>query len=284
MKNNKRRIVLPLLVMFFVLVIISCALFLWYTLSGNYITIENIDNEANKATMSESANSNAIIVNGILLGGSNSNKWVSAEKFYDANSNKSELEVDLFSSNSKYGTYKTASLKKHNKSVIYTTIAKDGIPENYLALTSQESVKILPGMTKLAVSKKDENYVKEAIGSYKLINGSVNITEVYGTNINNVADKIICATSKKANILGAYSAVVYVTSDKAYLVKYAYVRDTEDADRWPVYSLKFVMDLNGDAKPEVVIQETTGNDTTYSVLEVRDNNKFYQVLSSTIEL
>ena len=284
MKNNKRRIVLPLLIMFFTLIIILSILFLWYTLSGNYITIENVDNKAESATTSEAANSKAIIVNGIVLGGANGNSWVSAEKFYDANSNKAELEVDLFGENAKYGRYKTASIKKYDKAVIYTAIAKESVPGNYLAITSQDNAKVLPGMTNLVATDEDVNYVKEAIGSYKLINGSVKITEVYGTNINNIADKIICATCEKANILGAYSAVVYVTSDNAYLVKYSYVRDTEDSDRWPVYSLKFVMDLNDDTKPEIVLQETTGNDTTYSVLELRDNNKFYQVLSSTIEL
>ena len=284
MKKSKRRIVIPILIIFFVLVILFGILFLWYTLSGNYITIENVDSAAKDVTTSEASDSKAIIVNGIVLGGVKGNKWVSAEKFYDANSNKAELEVDLFSENAKYGTYKTASIKKYNKSVIYTTIAKEGIPVNYLALSAQDSMKIFPGMTKLEVTSEDEKYVKEAIGSYKLINGSVRVLEVYGTKINDVSDKIICATSKKANLLGAYSAVVYVTSNKAYLVKYAYVRDTEDSDRWPVYSLKFVMDLNDDVKPEIVIQETTGNDTTYCVLELRDNNKFYQVLSSTIEI
>lgn len=284
MRNNKRKIILPLLIIFFITIIVSGVLFLWYSLSGNYITIENIDNISTNTTASEAANSDVIIVNGIVLGGVNTNKWVSAEKFYDANHNKAELEVDMFSENAKYGTYKTASIKKHNKSVIYTTIVKEGIPTNYLAVTSKNSTNVLPGMTSLTATVEDEEHVKKAIGSYKLINGSVKVTEVYGTNINNISDKIICATSEKANMLGAYSAVVFVTSDKAYLVKYSYVRDTQNSDRWPVYSLKFVMDLNDDTKPEIILQETTGNDTTYSVLELRDNNQFYQVLSSTIQL
>lgn len=284
MENSKRRIVLPLLIIFFVIVILSGILFLWYTLSGNYITIENIDNSANSVTTSEATGSDVIIVNGIVLGGVKGNKWVSAEKFYDANNSRAELEVDLFGENAKYGTYKTASIKKYNKSVIYTTIAKEGIPTNYLALSSKESTKALPGMTKIEPTSEDEKCVKQAIGSYKLMNGSVKITEVYATNINQVTDKIICATCEKANILGAYSAVVYVTSNQACLVKYAYVRDTKNSDRWPVYSLKFVMDLNEDLKPEIIVQETTGNDTRYSVLELRENNEFYQVLSSTIAL
>lgn len=284
MKKNKRRIVLPILIMFFIFIILSGVLFLWYTLSGNYITIENVDNAANSATTSEATDSNVIIVNGIILGGVKGNDWISSTKFYDANSNKAELEIDLFGENAKYGTYKTASIKKHNKTLIYTTIAKEGIPTNYLALGVQNDVKQFPGMTKLEATSEDEKYVKDAIGSYKLINGSVKITEVYGTNINNVTDKIICATSKKANMLGVYSAVVYVTSGKAYLVKYSYVRDTDDSDRWPIYSLKFVMDLNSDIRPEIILQEITGNSAKYSVLELRENNKFYQVLSSTIEL
>lgn len=283
-RNNKRRIILPILIIVFTLIIVSCVLFLWYTLSGNYINIEYKDNSAENATLSEATNSNIIIVNGIVLGASKDNKWISADKFYEANNSKTEFEVDVLGTNAEYGTYKTASLKKYNKSVIYTTLAKEGVPDNYLAVASSDAVKLFPGMTKLEVTDTDEKYVKEAIGSYDLLNGSVKVLEVYGTNINNVSDKIICATCENANLLGAYSAVVYVTNNKPYLVKYSYVRDTKNSDRWPIYSLKFVMDLNRDSVPEVVLQETTGNDTSYSVLELRQNNEFYEVLRSTIEI
>lgn len=164
-------------------------------------------------------------------------------------------------------------------------MVKEGTLNNYIAISTNDNISnILPGMTKLEVTDEDEKYVKEAIGSYKLINGSVKVLEVYATNINGVTDKIICATSEKANLFGVYSVVVYVTNGKAYLVKYSYVRDTDNSDRWPVYSLQFVMDLNGDSKPEIVLQETTGNDTSYSVLELRENNMFYEVLNTTIAI
>lgn len=282
MKKNRRRIILPLLIIFFVFIIIFGILFLWYTLSGNYINIAYSDNSAEDVSSSEAKDSNVIIVNGIVLGASNGQKWISSEKYFDANSSKSELEVDVLGQNSLYGTYKTASIKKYNKSVIYTTIAKEGVPTSYLALTATEAAKIFPGMTKLEATKEDEKYVKQAIGSYKLINGSVKILEVYATNINEITDKIICAVSEEANLLGAYSAVVYVTQDKAHLVKYSYVRDTKDSNRWPIYSLQFIMDLNQDSKPEIILQETTGDDASYSVLELREENKFYEVLRSTI--
>jgi len=284
-KNNaKRRIAIPILIIAFSLIIISCILFLVYTFSGNYINIAKIDDSAKNATVADASNSNAIIVNGIVLGASKDNKWISAEKFYEANGTLSELEVNVFSQNSQYGTFKTASLKKYNNSVIYTTLAKESVPTSYLALTSNKDVKVMPGMTKLKATEEDEDYVRDAIGSYDLLNGSVKVLEVYASNIQQVTDKIICATCESPNILGAYSAVVYVTGTEAYLVKYAYVRDTEDSDRWPIYSLQFVMDLNLDSKPEIVLQETTGNDTSYSVLELRDENTFYEVLRSTIEI
>lgn len=282
--NQARRIIIPILIIVFVVVIISCALFLWYTLSGNYINLSYTDDSAKNVTLSQAANSNVIIVNGIVLGASSQNGWVSADKFYEANSSTSEIEVDVLGTNAMYGTYKTASIKLYDKSVIYTTIAKEGIPTKYLALAATENTKVFPGMTKLTPTKEDEQYVKDAIGSYDIINGSVKVLEVYATDINEVTDRIICATSKNANLLGAYSAVVYVTGNKAHLVKYAYVRDTENSDRWPVYSLQFVMDLNYDSKPEIILQETTGNDTSYSVLEQREQNRFYQVLRSTIAI
>ena len=282
MKNNKRRIIINILIIVFIIIILSCVLFLWYSLSGNYINIEYIDNSANNVTISEAEKSNIIIVNGIVLGGVNGNKWISDEKFYEANSTKTEFEVDIFSTNAQYGTFKTARLKKYNNSVFYTTLARENSPSNYIALAATEQAKLLPGMTKLQVAEEDEKYVKEAIGAYKLVNGSVKVLEVYATNINNLTDKIICATSENTNMLGAYSAVVYVTENKAHLVKYSSVRNTKNSDRWPVYSLQFVMDLNNDNKAEIVLQQTTGYDTSYSVLELREKNMFYEVLRSTV--
>ena len=283
MKSNKRRVFIPILIILFILVIVSCGLFLWYTLSGNYLDISYIDASANNTTIQDANKSNIIIVNGIVLGGVNGNKWASSEKFYEANSSKTGFKVDVFSNNSQYGTYDTAKIKKYNKSLIYTTLVKENIPSTYIAIAATDDAKLLPGMTKLEATSEDERYVKEAIGAYKFINGSVKILEVYGTNINNVTDKIICATSKKTNVLGAYSAVVYVTENKAYLVKYSSVRDTKNSDRWPIYSLQFVMDLNNDNKPEIVLQETTGNNAAYCILELREKNMFYEVLRATVE-
>ena len=79
-RNNKtRRIILPILIIVFIL--------------------GQIDNSAKNATVAQDADANVIIVNGIVLGASKSSSWISAEKFYEANINEAELEVDVFSTN-----------------------------------------------------------------------------------------------------------------------------------------------------------------------------------------
>lgn len=280
MKTKNRFI--PLIIIISLVILVSVILFLIYTFSGNYIEYGALDNSSESTALNDANNSNVIIVNGIVLGGSNNEKWISSDAIYDAYKNKESIEVNMFSENKTYGTYNTASLKKYKKDVVYTTVAKGNLPESYLAVSSNVST-YMPGMTKVDATDEDIKYVKEALGSYKIINGSVKINECYLVNINSSDDKIICAVSSKKNIFGAYSAVVYVTKNKATLVKYTYVRDVNNSSKFPVYSLKYVKDLNEDDIPEIILEETTKNTVSYSLLENRQN-KFYQVLKSTIEI
>lgn len=273
---------IPIIIIVAILVLISVVLFLIYTFSGNYISYGAIDNVSENATLNDANNANVIIVNGIVIGGSTDNTWVSKDKIYEANKNLESIEVNVFSENKMYGIYNTASLKKYKSNVIYTTIAKDNLQNSYLAVSSNTSTN-MPGMTKIDATNEDERYVKEALGSYKVINNTVKVTECYLTNIKSNTDRIICAVSAKKSIFGAYSAVIYVNNRKATLIKYTYVKDTENANRFPVYSLKYVKDLNEDNVPEIILEEVTGNDVTYSVLEKRED-KFYQVLNASIEI
>ncbi len=273
---------IPIVIIISILVIVSVVLFLIYTFSGNYISYGAVDTTAESATLSDAKDANIIIVNGIVVGGNKDGRWINADKMYEINKNLESIEVNMFSENKMYGVYNTASLKKYKSDVIYTTLAKDNLPSSYLAQSSNASTN-MPGMTKLDAESEDENYVKEALGSYKIINNTVKITESYFTNIKFNSDKIICAVSAKKSIFGAYSAVVYVNNKKATLVKYTYVKDTNNANRFPVYSLKYVKDLNEDDVPEIVLEEVTGNDVSYSVLELRQN-KFYQVLNASVEI
>lgn len=280
---RKNRALIPIFIVVFAAILVIAVSILIYTLSGNYINYTNIDDSSEKVTSNTAKDSNIIIMNGIVLGASKNGAWVSADKFYSENSAAKELEVYLYSGDSIYGTYKTASLKRHIDGVTYTTLDKSVLPGEYVAISTNVP-KRDTNLTKYEPTKQDESYVKQALGGYKLLKSSVEVVEAYTVNIKENDDKIICATAKKANLFGVYSAVIYVTNGKASLVKYSYVRDTKNSDRWPVYSLKAVKDLNGAGLPELILEELTGNDVRYTVLEIRNDNKFYQVLNVNIEI
>ena len=282
-KTNKRRMLIPILIFACAMVIISCIIFIIYTFTGNYITYSKEYSLNENIADSIVKDSNIIVYNGILLGASKDGNWIAADKYYSVNPLANEIEVNLYSSESIYGTFKTASIRKYRDELIYTTIAKDSLPQQYVAVSSAIE-KNLDFSKKIEPTKQDEKYVRQALGSYAFLNSGVKITEIYTANIEDLNDKIICATAKKAGLLGVYSAVVYVTNNKAYLVKYAYVRDTKNADSWPVYSVKHIKDLNGDKKQELILEEVTGNFANYTVQELRDNHQYYQVLKVGIKL
>ncbi len=279
----KARMLIPILIGVCIIVIACCIAFFVYTFSGNYITYSNIDEKAETAAESTAKDSNVIVYNGIVLGASKNGSWINAKGYYEANGAKNDVEVNLYSKEKYYGTFKLATLRKHREGLIYTTIGKDTPPEYYLAVSSNVNMDT-NFAKKVDATKEDEKMVKKAIGSYNLLNRGVNITEVYTVNIEGANDKIICATAKKKSIFGVYSAVVYVTNNEPYLVKYAYVRDTDEAERWPVYSLKYIKDLNGDSKPELILEEVTGQVVRYTVQELRKNHEFYQVLKVSVDI
>jgi len=281
-KSRKVRRYIPILIAFFAIILISAIGVFIYVLSGNYITYVNIDNSANKVNNTTAKDSNIIVMNGIVLGASKNREWISTEKYCKANGYEGNLDVNLYSDVSLYGTFKTASLKTSKNKVVYTTIGKDILPEQYLAVSSNVE-KNITNLKKIEATEADKELVKDALGGYAMLNSGINITEIYSVKIKNNSDKLIFVTAEKANLLGVYSAVIYVTSGESYLVKYSYVRDTDNADKWPVYSLKFVHDLNSDQVPEIILEEVTGKNVSYNVFELR-NNKFYQVLSTTIDL
>ena len=57
----------------------------------------------------------------------------------------------------------------------------------------------------------------------------------------------------------------------------------DDASDWPIYSFKFVGDINEDGTSEIVIQETKEFEVIYDILEYR-NGKFVEVLSASTKI
>lgn len=279
LKLNRK--LMPVLVITFVVVIIISAVIIWYILSNNYITVENIDKSADTVSDATVKDAASVIVNGVVLGGYSENSWVSSMKIYDKNKSTSNLDIEMYSSTGLLGSFKTASFKKYENEVAYTTTTKVPTPENYIAIEKTEDIRTFSKISETAATKQDEKYVKQALGKYKLLNNTVKITEVYEARVKNNEDRIICAVSKKSGIFGAYSAVIYVSNSEAKVVKYSYVKDEKNSTTWPVYSLKFVIDINCDGMSELVIQETTENTVSYSVMELK-TDKFYQVLKATL--
>ncbi len=130
----------------------------------------------------------------------------------------------------------------------------------------------------------DKKTVKKALGIYSMLNNTVKINEVYIVTLKSgETGRLIFATSDGKNKFGVYSAIVFATEKKATIVKYNYVKNIKSSVDWPVYSLKFVYDLNSDNVAEIVLQETTEYNIKYTVMEYR-NNKFYEVLSEKIKI
>lgn len=282
-KVRKTRRWIPIFIAIFAVIIISSIGLLIYSFSGNYFNYVNLDNSAATATSALAKGSDVIIVNGIVVGAVKDGKWISTQAYYDANGSEGNIEINLYSHDKLHGTFLTAMLKTTKEGTIYTTIAKEMLPEEYLAVSSKMP-KVYDYKKQIDATEQDDKYVKEALSGYRFLNNSINVTNVYVAKINGKDVKFICATAKKANLLGVYSAVIYVNNGDAEIIKYSHVRNTKSSDRWPVYDIKYIQDINGDNTPEIILQELTGSDVKYTVMELRDNRNFYQVLSESIEI
>ena len=67
------------------------------------------------------------------------------------------------------------------------------------------------------------------------------------------------------------------------LLVYHQVKDLKKSDEWPIYSFKFVLDLNQDSVNELIIQETKEFEVKYDVIEFR-GGKFTEVLSTVVKM
>lgn len=286
LKNKKNIIIISIVAL--LILVISGALFLYYTLINNYVVYDNIDNSSSIATSIEISNARKIIINNLLIGGIDNTKYIDADLIYNLTDKTKTSDIDMFDVNSSYGTFKTSTYVKYNE-LVFTKIAKDIVPDEYIAIEhkddiSKSSMQIVS--QKLKATKEDIKHVKQALKKYKWLNSTVKITEVYSLKIKENSDKIICVVSDNNNkfAIGAYSAVIYVTNNNAHIVKYAYVKDTKNSANWPIYSFKFAIDVDTDKIAEIILQETTKYYSTYSLLKLKDDGNFYQMLKVSVKL
>ena len=281
---RKQKLVFSLIIVLIAIIIILVALFL-YLNSQNYISYgpEDVTELGETVEKSVAQNANAIILNNVLLGGVNGSTWVSAKVMYE-NTTLNDLKITMYGNEGLFGTFETSRFK-NSDSFYYTKTTKYPEPDEYIAVDAKNSSPILFTLDSIETAEEDEKIVKKALGKYKLLNGTVKIVEAYQTSFNEgKLGKLYSVTSDGKNMFGVYSAVIFVSSEHTELIKYSYVKDTKLSSGWPVYSIKYVIDLNGDGKNELILQETTANAVKYVVEELKNNFEFHEVLKVSIDI
>lgn len=281
---GKRFITLVVILLLTVLVLgIS---FIIYVNATNNIVYENVKTESSSVNDETASKSTPIIINNIILGATYNGKWVSMERYYFKSANKKAYDVDIFTRKGKTGTFKINDVERSEDSeAAYTTTTRTNYQDEYYAVKSEST--LVAKMDKIPLSEENssvyQNHVKKALGLYGMLNETIKIREVYEVAlIPGEISYVITATNEGKTNNGVYSAVVFVSNlGKASLVKYNYVKDVNKSENFAVYTTKFIADLNGDKKSEIILQETKEFNTKYSVLEYI-NGKFYEVLSATI--
>lgn len=286
MKKNKfkrKTNITPIIIIILVIIVIALSMFAVRISIRNYITYENIKT-SNAATITEISNSSIIITNDIVIGSFIDNKWIGVKDIYSAMQSIGSIEINMYGENQIFGTYKTASLRYNAKTnILYTKTTRIPTPEKYIAIKSSNVIRN-PKMTVSVPNSKDLKLAKKALGKYRLLNATISISNVYDVYVNpNVAGRIIVVSSKKNKHFGVYSAVIYTEKNTAKIVKYAYVKDLNSSERWPIYSVNFVLDIDADKVSEIVLTETYENKVAYSIMKYIDS-KFYEVLKTTINI
>lgn len=268
-------------------IILFIGIFLLTISIKNIIEVSNINEEAKFVSEELASNSTPILVNNLLLGAIYNGTWVSSEKFYFYGKTLKDFNVDVYTSNGKKGTYKLETMKKSTTgSDVYISTTNTNKNEEYVAIASGENnIMPLPAIEYTNISDYDYKIVKKTLGIYKVLNSSINITKAYDINIDtNTKGRIYVVTNEIGKGMGGYSAVIYKdVSGNSKIIKYSFVSNLNNSSNWPIYSFKFIADLNQDGKNEIIIQETKEFEVKYDIIEYR-NNKFNEVLSSTIKI
>ncbi len=283
--NVKKRHMCRLLITILVILIIACLSLAIYILLKKDVVYEKVDDNAKFVLDDVAKNSYPIIIDNVLIGGIYDSKWVAIEKFYLKSINKSNYDIDVYTKSGKKGTYTLSSISQGNSSTVYSAVTDVNLIDEYFAIkSSNKNAMLVPAKKREQITEEDVDYVKKALGIYRVFNTTIKVTESYDITISqgNVG-RIICATNQVGKSKGVYSAVVFVDqNNNSHLVKYNYIKDLSNASNWPVYSFKMSGDFNLDGVYEIVIQETKEFEVKYDILEYK-NNQFYEVLSAVIK-
>lgn len=281
-KKKHQNSIIPIVIIVLVTILAISGALLVYIYTQNYIVIEKVKQPA---TVEKGTTVSPIIVNNAVIGGVTDTGKFTNYKVASSNMKILEsTELDMYKKNGKIGTYEIKSVKKIDDSLTSVIPFKDISAIEYVAVLSSEKNIMLRETVELKGADEDEKYVKKALGKYRLFNNTVKINEVNEVYLTtDEKTRIICATSKGDTTFGAYSAIIAVKGKEAKIMKYAYVKNTESSINWPIYSLSFVCDLNGDETYELIVQETKEQAVKYSVIEYK-KGQYYEVVGTDIKI
>lgn len=283
-KLKLKRAMLGLVFFFVALLIVGVVMLFAFCLKDD-IEICQEKNDAQVVSDDAAANSLPIVIDNLIVGATYNSKWVTTNKYYLKSNMKSDVELSVYNIDKKAGTYKIKELYTVNDSVFVNTTYPNYIDE-YFALPVNDNYALISQFKEAIVDEKDEEYVKKALGLYSIYNGSVSIKNAYDGYINlNTPVRILTVTSAtKGGFGGIYNAIVvaFPNENKAKLVQYNYTKDFENTEDYPLCSVEFLADLNGDGNSELVVREVTEFNVIYNVFEY-ENGKFYKVLSETMK-
>ena len=286
--NLKKKRGLKLLITLLVILLIIGLFLLFFVVLKKEVNIGKISDVAKERSDEVVANSTPIIVNNIVVGAVYNNEWVASESYYFRNKTKSQtIALDVYNLTGKKGKYNLTSMSKDtNSGALYAKTDNSNTYDEFLAIASTEkNIMNNPPTKQVNINEDDINTVKDALGLLSVFNNSVKITEIYNITLDTTnRGRLIFVTNEVGKSNGGYSAVIYEDmSKKIHIIKYSYVKDMKNSPEWPIYSFRFVADLNQDGMNDIVIQETKEFKMKYDVIEFK-NNKFQEVLSTEINI
>ncbi len=282
----KARRTLKFVAILVTIIIIICICFFVFVVFKNNIVMEKVDYTSSSVSDDVVNNATPIILNNAVIGATYNKQWVASESYYFRNQNKL-VDIDIYNDSGKKGKYKITNYANSDSSgTFYVTTDTPNSSEEFLAVgSSKTDIMMQPAKQILTITDEDIKLIKKALGVYKIFNTTIKINSVHSVNIDtNNRGKIYCVTNESGKSSGAYSAVIYISNvGKSYIIKYNYIKDLKNSSDWPIYSFKFLADLNQDGINDIIIQETKEFDVKYDVIEFK-NNKFVEVLSTQMKM
>lgn len=282
-KLRFKRIFILLISIFLIALILGLILLFAFCLKDKF-SISSETNAAINVSDDIAINSQPIVIDNLIVGALYNSTWVSASKYYLKSNNKTELDTYVYSNDTRAGKYKIKDTYTYGDSVFVNTSYPNyideyfSIPNDVYALTSQ--------FKEADVEEGDYEYVKKALGIYRAYNNSMRIAKIYSGYVDiNTPIRIIAVTSDKKGLFGGvYSAIIVsnVNSNEAKILQYSYTKDLNNSYDFPLYSIEFLADFNGDGISEIVTREITEFNVTYNIFEYK-NGKYVKVLCETMK-